>query len=87
MESIRDRNIRLEAEKVEEKRVQAIKVSIKRRIRSDVTHSGILSVQYKLEHIEKHPGSEMDSELSTDTIIGLYREVIEHYYNSKRDDK
>jgi hypothetical protein len=87
METIRERKDRLESEKIEEKRVKALKVAVKRRVRSDITHSGILSVQYKMEHIEKNPGSEMKTELSRETIIGCYKEVIEQYYNSKKDGK
>lgn len=87
METIKERNERIEKEKTEEKRIQALKVSVKRRVRSDITHSGILSVQYKLEHIEKNPGSEMQTDLSRESVIGCYKEVIEQYYNSKKDGK
>jgi hypothetical protein len=87
METIKERNERIEKEKTEEKRIQALKVSVKRRVRSDITHSGILSVQYKLEHIEKNPDSEMQTDLSRESVIGCYKEVIEQYYNSKKDGK
>jgi hypothetical protein len=87
METIKERNDRIKKEQIEAKRIQALKVAVKRRVRSDITHSGILSVQYKLEHIEKNPGSEMKTELHRDEVIGCYKEVIQHYYNSKENGK
>lgn len=85
--TLKERREKLAAEQKEQKRMNDIKTKIKRMLRSDITHSGILSVKYKLEHIINNPGSEMKTELSREVLIGLYNEVIEHHINKSKDGK
>lgn len=83
MESFKERRERIKKEQDEIKRIKDLKTKFKRRVRSDITSSGIQSVKYKLDYIRGHPSSISD-ELSYELIIECYNEAIEQFLKLKK---
>ena len=71
METRQQRRDRFEAEKTEQDQIRKEMQSMVRKVRSDITASGLNSVQYKLEHAEKTR--------SDPKLIEAYKRGIEQY--------
>ena len=73
-------------EQAEYKIERAKYVKLVRRIRSDITDSGLQSVRYKLELIEKMSVKELMG-MSKSLVIDAYNEAIEKHLDLQKQKK
>jgi len=65
-------------QQAEQKKERAKYVKLVRAVRSDITNSGLNSVKYKLEHVEKMSVKEIAG-LEKDYVISAYKEAIDKH--------
>jgi len=86
-ESLQQRRARLAQEQLAAKEHRAAYVKVVRNIRTDISHSSFLSVQYKLEAIEANPALELKWDMSRAEIIRAYREAIQQHLDLQEKQK
>lgn len=81
-ETLKERRERLSLEAAEEKKIRDKITKLKRKVRSDITSCGYLSVKYKLDYIVANPGSEPKVGLTHDQVVTAFNEAINQYLKS-----
>jgi len=83
MESYIERKERLKKEAEESKLIKELKTNLKRKVRSDITESGLNSVRYKLDFIRENPNSKITF-LSHSSVVECYEEAIKQFLKQKK---
>ena len=83
MESYIERKERLKKEAEESKLINELKRNLKRKVRSDITESGLNSVRYKLDFIRENPNSKITF-LSHSAVVQCYEDAIKQFLKTKQ---
>jgi hypothetical protein len=82
MESYIERKERLKKEAEESKLTKELRRNLKRKVRSDITDSGLNSVRYKLDFIRENPNSKITF-LPHSVVVECYEEAIKQFLKTK----
>ena len=83
MESYIDRKERLKKEAEESKLINELKRNLRRKVRSDITDSGLNSVRYKLDFIRENPNSKITF-LPHSVVVQCYEDAIKQFLKTKQ---
>ena len=83
MESYIDRKERLKKEVEESKLINELKRNLRRKVRSDITESGLNSVRYKLDFIRENPNSKITF-LPHSVVVQCYEDAIKQFLKTKQ---
>ena len=83
MESYIDRKERLKKEAEESKLINELKRNLRRKVRSDITESGLNSVRYKLDFIRENPNSKITF-LPHSVVVQCYEDAIKQFLKTKQ---
>ena len=83
MESYIDRKERLKKEVEESKLINELKRNLRRKVRSDITDSGLNSVRYKLDFIKENPNSKITF-LPHSVVVQCYEDAIKQFLKTKQ---
>ena len=83
MESYIKRKERLKKEAEESKLINELKRNLRRKVRSDITDSGLNSVRYKLDFIKENPNSKITF-LPHSVVVQCYEDAIKQFLKTKQ---